>query len=395
MSDSAPAAESAASTDQVASTSPAIRSPKGASRQATPVTVERSTLIRGTITVLLVFTGWLLASRVVETLTNFLFLILLAWLVAIAMEPAVQWLSARGMRRGMSTGAVMGGLFLLLVAIVAVFGGAFVAQSADLLRSLPETIAASTGWVNRTFRLDIDPTELLADLQLTSDQIGPLLTGLAGGLVGVLSFVGSAVGAVFNALTVAVFAFYMSADGPRLRRTIGSWLPQPSQEVFVHVWDTATIKTGGFVVSKLVLAALSSIAHSAFFWFIDLPYWLPMGVFAGIVSQFIPTVGTYIGVAVPMLFAVVDQPLNALWIAIFATIYQQIENYIFTPRISRVTMDIHPAVALGAVFVFALLFGPIGALIGIPLAAAILTLFDTYRNRYALIPSLAEAKTAQ
>ena len=95
-------------------------------------------------------------------------------------------------------------------------------------------------------------------------------------------------------------------------------------------------------------AALSAFFHAVFFAIIGVPYWLPLGVLAGIVGQFIPTIGTYIGVALPALFTLVsDRPINALWIALFATVYQQIENYVFTPRISRRTMDVHPAVALG------------------------------------------------
>ena len=184
--------------------------------------------------------------------------------------------------------------------------------------------------------------------------------------------VGSIFGALFDGLTVLVFAFYFSADGPRLRRAIGSWLPLRSQKVFVTVWDIAVTKTGGFVVSKVVLATMSAFFHCTFFYLIDVPYWLPMGIFAGVVSQFIPTIGTYIGVAIPALFAAFHDPIDVVWIIIFATVYQQIESYVFTPRVSRATMDIHPAIALGSVFVGFAFFGPIGAIIGIPLAAAVI-----------------------
>ena len=155
------------------------------------------------------------------------------------------------------------------------------------------------------------------------------------------------------------------------------------------MWTISVEKTGGYVVSKLVLASLSAVFHVAFFWFIDVPFWLPLGIFAGIVGQFIPTIGTYIGVALPALFALLDKPINALWIAVFATVYQQLENYVFTPRISRRTMDVHPAVALGSVIAGAALFGPIGALIGIPIAAVALAIVDTFSKRHELVPELA------
>jgi predicted PurR-regulated permease PerM len=115
---------------------------------------------------------------------------------------------------------------------------------------------------------------------------------------------------------------------------------------------------------------------------------MPMGLFAGIVSQFIPTIGTYVGIIVPAAFAAPNEPLDALWIVLFATVYQQIENYVLGPRISKATMDLHPAITLAAVFIGAALIGPIGAIIGIPIAAAVIAVLDTYGHRYELVPEL-------
>jgi predicted PurR-regulated permease PerM len=110
----------------------------------------------------------------------------------------------------------------------------------------------------------------------------------------------------------------------------------------------------------------------------------------GITSQFIPTVGTYIGVAIPVLIAVFNNPTDAILIIAFATLYQQIENYLLSPKLSKITMDIHPAIAFGSVILFANLFGAIGAIVSVPVAAALVALVDTYGKRYELIPELAE-----
>ena len=207
-------------------------------------------------------------------------------------------------------------------------------------------ITSAIDWVNSTFGTQFDIEQIQTALSLTPDKLGELAGKYGGGIIGVF---GSVITFLFDALTILVFAYYFSADSPRLRQTIGSWLPQRYQRVFITVWTISVEKTGGYVFSKLLLASLSAVFHVAFFWFINVPFWLPLGIFAGIVGQFIPTIGTYIGVALPALFALLDKPINALWIAVFATVYQQLENYVFTPRISRRTMDVHPAVALGSV----------------------------------------------
>ncbi|MFM2438303.1 MAG: hypothetical protein RLZ55_1122, partial [Actinomycetota bacterium] len=146
--------------------------------------------------------------------------------------------------------------------------------------------------------------------------------------------------------------------------------------------------TGAFVVSRLLLALLAAFFMSLFLLIIGVPYWLPLGLFTGIVSQFIPTIGTYLGILLPCLVAVFNDPLDCVWIIIFGTVYQQVENYFFSPRISAATLDIHPAIAFGSVIVGAALFGAIGAIIAIPLAAAITAIVETYGRRYQLIPEL-------
>ena len=319
-------------------------------------------------------------------MSSFLLLLLLAWLLSIAMEPVVLWLSHRGMRRGLATGLTMLAMLIITAALAELFGQVFVSQLSQLGQQLPSAVTSALDWVNSTFNTSFDIAQIQSALELTPDKLGELAGKYGGGILGVF---GSVLTFIFDALTILVFAYYFSADSPRLRQTIGSWLPQRFQHVFITVWTISVEKTGGYVVSKVLLATLSAFFHAAFFWFIDVPFWLPLGVFAGIVGQFIPTIGTYIGVVLPALFALLDKPINALWIALFATVYQQLENYVFTPKISRRTMDVHPAVALGSVIAGAALLAPIGALIGIPVAAVLIAILNTFRQRHELVPELA------
>ncbi|MCF8526522.1 MAG: AI-2E family transporter [Candidatus Nanopelagicales bacterium] len=324
-------------------------------------------------------------NHVWGVLGGFLFNLLLAWLIAISVDPLVTGLARRGIRRGVATTIVAVSSLLIIALFLWLFGSVLAEQVAQLVLALPALALDIVAWANGTFNARIDPVEFTQNLNLTSQQITDIASYLAGGILGVFT---SIVGAVFSFVTIIVFSFYFSADAPRIKRWIASWLTPSRQVVFVNVWDISVQKAGGFVISKVALASLSAFFHALFFALIDVPYWLPMGIFAGVVSQFIPTIGTYLGVALPALFAAFDDPLDILWIILFATIYQQIENYVLTPRISTKTMDINSGVALASVFIGAALFGPIGAIIGIPLAAIIIAVSDAYGHRYDLHPSI-------
>lgn len=338
-------------------------------------------------TVILFTAAALLGLWVFQQNISFILLLLLALLFAVAMEPAVSALSNRGWRRGSATGVTMLGITVLAAGFLALFGGILFAQASSLISDLPNLVTDLTQWINKTFNQDLDPNTLINQLNVQPSQIANWASNFAGGFVGIITGI---VGGLFQLLTLALFSFYLSADAPRLKRKIGELLNPGAQKVVVTTWEITVKKTGGFVVSKLLLALASTAAHSLFFAAIGLPYWLPLGLITGITSQFIPTIGTYLGILIPVLFAVFNSPIDALFIIIFASVYQQIENYLLSPRLSKITMDIHPAIAFGSVIVFANLFGAVGAIVAVPVAAALVALLDTYSKRYDLIPELVE-----
>ncbi len=329
--------------------------------------------------------GILIAVWVFQENRQFVFLLLLAWLTAIAMNPGILWLMRKGLKRGVATGVVLLGLILLLIGFVGLFGGLLFTQAASLVGAIPNLLSNVVNLLNQTFELTLSTAEIQNSLNLNPEQVANWASNFAGGVVGLVSTI---IGAIFQLMTLLLFAFYFAADAERVRRTVGGWLSPNAQEVFVTSWDIVVAKTGGFVASKLFLASLSALAHGIFYAAIGVPYWLPMAIITGITSQFIPVIGTYLGILIPTLFTLFNEPLSALWIIIFASIYQQFENYLLTPRISKIMMNIHPAIAFAAVIVFANLFGAAGALIAIPIAAAIVAVSETYGKRYELIPKL-------
>ena len=339
-------------------------------------------LRRGVLLVLAVVTGYQLALWLFGHLRGFLGLLFLAWLFAVGIEPIVDALVRRGLRRGVATGAVMLGLVGAGVAFLAVFGALLVDQLAQLVTVLPDAVTDVVRWVNRTFGTDVRAADVVDSLHLTSERVQGLVQDLAPGLVGILS---SLVGLLFQVLAFLLFAFYMSAEGPRMRAVVSTWFPPQHQRVIATVWEIAVEKTGGYLLSRLVLAVVNAAATGVLLWGIGVPFWLPLAIWTGIVSQFIPTVGTYLAIALPALIALSDQPVDAVWVVLFGTLYQQFENYLLAPRITAMTVAVHPAVAFGAVIAGAALFGPMGALVSIPVVAAVQAVLETYGHGYELV----------
>ena len=116
-----------------------------------------------------------------------------------------------------------------------------------------------------------------------------------------------------------------------------------------------------------------------------MPNWLALSIWTGLVAQFVPTIGTYIAITLPVLVGLLSEnPTVGILALIWGVAYQQVENLTFEPRISAKAVDVHPAVAFGSVLMGAALFGVAGAFLAVPVSAMLLALLDIYTNRYEL-----------
>ncbi|WP_347352527.1 AI-2E family transporter [Intrasporangium sp.] len=344
---------------------------------------NRYSLWRAGWVVVAVVASAALLKWVLEDAGNVIFTLALSLLASIAMEPAVGRLATR-MRRGFATAIVMGGLVVFGAAFVFVFGRLLGDQIGTFAKSVPHLVQDFTTWAGERFGLDLDYETILQRLGVGTGVLTNAAQNLAGGVIGIVAAILSA---AFSTLTFAFFTFYLSADSPRLRRWIAQLFPPRQQEVFAVAWNLALSKTGGYVSARLVLAAICGGSAALFMLVIGMPYWLALGIWTGLVAQFVPTVGTYIAIALPVILGLIgDRPWQGVAVLIFALVYQQIENVTIEPRISAQAVDVHPAVSFASVMFGASLFGVGGAFVAVPVAALGLALFDIYVHKYDVLP---------
>jgi predicted PurR-regulated permease PerM len=321
--------------------------------------------------------GLLVLRWLLSELQSFVMIVVVSLFLSFALEPAVNWLTRHGIRRGLSTGIVMFGGFLATVAFLVLLGQALFTQVSDFIEDLPNRVERLEEQINERFGTELDADELVQEFQ--SEDVQGIATDLGSKALG---FGISAVGVVFNLFTIALFTFYMVADGPRFRRSVLSFLPSEKQERVADGWEVAIQKTGGYIYSRGLLALASAVFTTVLLSVLHVDYALALGLWTGLVSQFIPTIGTYLAGALPVIVALLDDPGHALVIFVFLLLYQQIENYVFSPKITARTMDLHPAVAFATVMIGAALFGAVGALISLPAAAVIQAIASTYLERH-------------
>lgn len=336
-------------------------------------------LLYAVIAVFLAVFVWRSWGRVDSIVLN----VIISLFIALAIEPLVIRLVRHGWKRGVASAVSLLGLAVVIMGLLGLFGNMFVQQVISMLQGLPTLYDQVSELIARTgFQIpDIASLsgEILKNIQAS------WVSNLAGTAI---STVGGLFSFLLDLLTVVMVTYYMSAAGPRLRRSMCQWMGDGQQRRFLLVWTIVQDQISSFLFSRSILAAINATCTAIFLEVIHVPYWLPLALFCGVVSQFIPTVGTYIGGALPVLFAWANRGwAYAIAVLVFIIVYQQIENLILSPKISQRTMDLNAAVAFLAVLIGGSLFGALGAFLALPVTASLQAVFKTYARRYELIDS--------
>ncbi|TDC73191.1 AI-2E family transporter [Actinomadura sp. 7K507] len=339
-----------------------------------PPWLPKAFVLAGTVVLAFMAAMWLL-----QRLRDLLLLLVVSLFLAFAIEPAVNWLARHGWRRGPATAAMFLVIAVLAGGFLSGIGSLLATQAANLLDGFPGYVRQVIGWVNDTFGTDLSQDTLFQRLPTVTGALSGQLSSLATNVWGIGA---TAFGVVFKALGVLLFTFYLSAEGPQLRRTACSLLPPRHQRQVLRAWEIAVDKTGGYIYSRGLLALISGAAHYAFMAAAGIPYAAVLALWVGVVSQFIPAVGTYLAGAVPILIALTVSPTTALWMLLFIVAYQQLENYLLQPRITARTLDMHPAVAFGLILAGAAVAGPAGVLLAVPFGASLQAFAAAYVQRY-------------
>jgi predicted PurR-regulated permease PerM len=300
-------------------------------------------------------------------------LFFVALIVAAAMRPGVEWLRARGVPRGV--GVLLH--YLALLAVFALFVWLVVPQATREVQQALDgkgataevhQAAAHSGGLEHKFFVALD--RRLHHLPTASELVHPALTVTRTALE-VLA------GILF---TLAVAAYWIF-ERERTEELVLSLVPRPKRRVVRDTWQLIDAKLGAFVRGQLVMITFVSSVLASVFFALGLPYWLLLGVFAGLVEM-IPVVGPLVAglVAIGVAFTVGWQTAVLTAVAVYGL--RLLQDYVIHPRVMGRAVGLSPLVVLVMVSVVTLLFGPFYVLLSVPLAAVVVTVVDvTVRHR--------------
>jgi predicted PurR-regulated permease PerM len=307
----------------------------------------------------------LLVGAAVYAVRDILVLVLIAMFIAVSLDPAVRWLVRLGVRRSFAVATIFVGMLILVgifvwsIAPTMVHqGGKLVADLPGFVRQLPEK--------SKTFREFSDRYNLT-----------PKLTALAGELparigASALKFAQRFFGALISTLTVLVFTIYFMSDLPRLRRGLVRLFPRTRRVRVAEIVNVVVDKVGAYMIGNLIISAFAGVSSFICLELVRVPFALPLAV-AVAITDLIPLIGATLGAALCVLVSAftVDVWPGTVVVVAFFVVYQQVENYLIAPRVLRNTVDMPAVGVLLVALIGGTVLGVVGALMAIPIAAAV------------------------
>jgi predicted PurR-regulated permease PerM len=307
-------------------------------------------------------------------------LLIIGIIFAAAIEPLVYRLRLRGLSRGQAIMTIYAGLLAAVALTVFLIVPPLVSQATELFDGIPgilddlksQALAADNDFMNTTGAQTI--TRIENAYRAVRDD--PPIAGSTA-----VSWVTTVAGFLFTTVSVMIVAFYWMTEKAIIKRVFLGLIPLDRRDRAHGLWDQIERRIGGWVRGQLILMATIGIISAIAYFLIDLDFWLPLGIFAGL-TEAVPFLGPFIGGGAAVMVALTVSWEKGLLVLVFVIVLQQLEGAVLVPRVMKNAVGMTPLTVVLAVLIGGALGGPIGSILAIPVAAAVQVLVqDLIKNR--------------
>jgi len=317
--------------------------------------------------------------------------IIVAIFLTLALNPAVEGLQRRGVRRrGLATALT----FLIAMLVLAGAGSLFIPTLVDEATGFAEELPQYV----RDISEGRGPLGDLAERYELEQRVRDAVEN--GGAAGLLGLSGTAIAVTESVLTFIVatvtivfLTFFMLLEGPKWMERFYSLLPEESRETWRAIGRDIYRTVGGYVTGNLLISIIAGISSTIVLLIMDVPYAVALGLLVAILDL-IPLAGATLAAIILTVVAFLTSVPAGIVVLIFMIVYQQIENHVLQPLVYSRTVQLSPLAILVAVLIGAKLAGILGALAAIPVAGTIQVLLLAWL-RSRRIQEAAEAPPAQ
>lgn len=296
--------------------------------------------------------------------------VFIALLISYIFNPVVDFLEEKRLSRAAAILIIYSILITVLIIILVFFIPKLMHSIRELIQTIPDYFERYVILFNELIirykhsGIPEPAREILDSYMNNSKQI------IINTLQSFVRYVPGIFSLIIDTILGAVIAFYIMKDIELFKKTVLSLIPKNCREWFAgFAMDIDTILSG-FIRGQLLIAAILSILTAAGLWMIGVKYAMLLGIIAGLMDV-IPYFGPILSAVPAIIIALIEKPVNVVWVILLYFLIQQIEGSILSPRIIGSRVGLHPAITIVVVLIAAKFFGLLGMLLAVPIAAII------------------------
>lgn len=346
--------------------------------------MQRDPWLRALIVLLVVIAAsylgglaWALAVR----FADILLLLVLAWVLAFALEPVTYFLEARSrINRGVAVGIVYLGLLIVLSLLTLLLVPVVALQVSQIGTNLPAYIANLSSWLvslqdglaRRGLEVNVATLVDYRDATSRIASLGPIIVNNA------LALATGVASVLFSLILVLMLSFYIALDGGRFSTALLQAIPPDRRDDVTYLFYSTHRAFGGFIRGQLAQALVYGASTAAIMAAADLSYVAVAAIFATGIMM-VPFIGPILAMIPPITIALFVHPDRAWWVFLLLLLLQQLLLNVVAPKLMSKTVGMHPLLVLVALLVGAKLAGGWGAIFAVPVAGVVVAMIAFYR----------------
>lgn len=269
-------------------------------------------------------------------------------------------------------GAVLAILLILLGVIglaISLIIPPLVSQTVQLVQNIPD-------YIGRVSFIQENMPQIKESIKNLSSQIGSIGSGLSSGLI---SFTTGVFGGMVAMVTGLVLFTYLLLDEKGMKKSLLSFFADNKKERAADIYKKVADKAGNWLRGQMLLGIIIGVIDMIGLLIIGVPYALTLAVISGLM-EIVPTIGPIISGVLAALLALSVSPIKAIIVIIWYILVQQLENTLIVPKVMQKAVGLSPVIVIIAILVGAKIYGIVGVVLSVPIAASIMVLVQEWSS---------------
>ncbi len=319
-------------------------------------------------------------------LSDIFLAIIMSVILAYFLNPLVNYLQKKGLKRVVSTAIVYIGIFIVLIILLVTFIPRTIDEFKNLVENSSVYISSFNAFIDRIYsaysNLLGGTPELLSSIEkIVESNIQNLQDSISNGLARLVSGVSGFFSKAVTLILIPIITFYFLIDNSYFVKKVKENIPDKYKNDILGLSQQINDVMNQFIKGRLLMALFVGTMTAIFLLIMDVQFAIVIG-FITAIADIVPYIGPFLGFLPAVILAFFSSPLKALWVAVFFVVIQWVENNILAPKVLGQSIGLHPLTVLLALIIGGGIFGVLGMILAVPVTAIMMILFKFIINKY-------------